>query len=49
VGEGPQAADNSMMRSCCMGVLFTGQHSEDEMGGACGTWEEDEKYRQFSG
>jgi len=49
MGEGPQAADNSMMRNCCVGVVFTGHYSEDEMGGTCGTWREDEKHCQVSG
>jgi len=26
MGEGQQAADNCMMRSCCVGVLFTGHY-----------------------
>jgi hypothetical protein len=38
MGEGPQAADNCMMRSCCMGVLFTGHYSKERVGGTCGTW-----------
>jgi len=49
MGEGPQDADNCMMRSCCMGVLFTEHYSEDEMDWACGTWGEDEKYYQVNG
>jgi len=48
MGEGPQAADNCMVRSCWVGVLFTGHYSEDEMGGVCGTWGEDKKYYQVS-